>query len=135
MTDLEQRCVDAGLKMTTPRKIILQVLTESDDHPSVETVYERARGKDASISIATVYRTLSVLDELDIVKRHDFNATYSRYEVLDETHHDHLIDVESGEVLEFYNEELEALQVKIAKKLGYELVDHRVEYYGRKIKK
>ena len=136
MNDLEQRCVQAGLKMTNPRKIILQVLTEADDHPSVDTVYERAKAKDETISIATVYRTLSVLDELDIVKKHEFNESFSRYEVNDDDeHHDHLIDTESGEVLEFFNEELEKLQEKIAKEMGYELVDHRMELYGRKIKK
>lgn len=133
MTDLEQRCTTAGLKMTGPRKIILKVLMESDDHPSVEIVYERARALDSSISIATVYRTLNMLDELDLVTRHEFNESFSRYETNLEHHH-HLIDMETGMVIEFQNEALEKLKEKIAEELGYELVDHRLELYGRKIK-
>lgn len=134
MSELEQRCAEAGLKMTGQRKIILQVLDSSQDHPSVEDVYDRAKELDSSISIATVYRTLSLLDELDLVIRHEFQEGYSRYEVnLD--HHHHLIDLESGKVVEFQNDELEKLKVKIAKDLGYELVDHRLELYGKKIKK
>lgn len=128
---LAQSCVDAGLKMTGQRRIILQVLAESADHPSVETVFQRARDIDSSISIATVYRTLHVLDELNLVQRHDFNESHSRFEVnLD--HHHHLIDLESGEVVEFQHEELEALKERIAAELGYDLVDHRLELYGRK---
>lgn len=133
MTDLEQRCANAGLKMTGPRKVILKVLMESSDHPSVEIVYERARALDASISIATVYRTLNMLDELDLVTRHEFNESFSRYETNLEHHH-HLIDMETGKVIEFQNEALEKLKEKIAEELGYELVDHRLELYGRKIK-
>lgn len=134
MTELEQRCVEAGLKMTGPRKTILKVLAEAEDHPSVEVVYERAKALDASISIATVYRTLNMLDELDLVTRHEFNESFSRYETNMEHHH-HLIDLESGEVIEFQNEELEILKEKIANELGFELVDHRLELYGRKLKK
>ncbi|MEO1249371.1 MAG: transcriptional repressor [Pseudomonadota bacterium] len=119
--------------MTTPRRIILRVLQRSDDHPSVETVYERAKRIDASVSIATVYRTLHLLDELNLVQRHDFNQNYSRFEVNDEHHH-HLVDVESGEVLEFASDELEELKERIADELGFELVDHRLELYGRKKK-
>jgi Fur family ferric uptake transcriptional regulator len=130
---LEERCVSAGLKMTDQRRVILQVLTESLDHPSVETVYHRARGIDPSISIATVYRTLHLLDELNLVQRHDFNENYSRFEVNLEHHH-HLIDLETGEVIEFKDQELEVLKEKIAKRLGFELVDHRLELYGRKKK-
>ncbi|WP_342241481.1 Fur family transcriptional regulator [Inquilinus sp. OTU3971] len=130
---LEERCVSAGLKMTDQRRVILQVLTESLDHPSVETVYHRAREIDPSISIATVYRTLHLLDELNLVQRHDFNENYSRFEVNLEHHH-HLIDLETGEVIEFKDQELEALKEKIAKRLGFELVDHRLELYGRKKK-
>lgn len=133
MTDLEQRCVNAGLKMTGPRKTILKVLAESMDHPSVEAVYERARAIDSSISIATVYRTLNMLDELDLVTRHEFNESFSRYETNMEHHH-HLIDMESGQVIEFQNSELEALKERIAREMGFELVDHRLELYGRKIK-
>ncbi|MBW8724110.1 MAG: Fur family transcriptional regulator [Inquilinus sp.] len=130
---LEERCVSAGLKMTDQRRVILQVLTESLDHPSVETVYHRAREIDPSISIATVYRTLHLLDELNLVQRHDFNENYSRFEVNLEHHH-HLIDLETGEVIEFKDQELEVLKEKIAKRLGFELVDHRLELYGRKKK-
>lgn len=133
MTELEQRCIDAGLKMTGPRKTILRVLGESMDHPSVEAVYERARAIDSSISIATVYRTLNMLDELDLVTRHEFNESFSRYET-NMDHHHHLIDLESGEVIEFQNAELEKLKERIAREMGFELVDHRLELYGRKIK-
>ncbi|MFA5592230.1 MAG: Fur family transcriptional regulator [Micavibrio sp.] len=131
MTELEQRCVDAGLKMTGPRKTILKVLGESADHPSVELVYERARAIDASISIATVYRTLNMLDELELVMRHEFNESFARYETNTEHHH-HLIDLDTGEVIEFQNEALEELKERIARDMGYELIDHRLELYGRK---
>ncbi len=134
MTDLERQCAKAGLKMTGQRKVILQVLGDSADHPSVEDVYERAKKIDDSISIATVYRTLSLLDELDLVIRHEFQEGYSRYEV-NWDHHHHLIDLETGQVIEFQNEELEALKEKIANELGYDLVDHRLELYGKKLKK
>lgn len=132
MNELEQRCINAGLKMTGPRKTILKVLCESEDHPSVELVYERAKALDASISIATVYRTLNMLDELDLVTRHEFNESFSRYETNMEHHH-HLIDLETGQVIEFQNEELEILKEKIARDMGFELVDHRLELYGRKL--
>lgn len=134
MTTLEKRCAEAGLRMTGQRKIILQVLGDSADHPSVEDVYERSRKLDDSISIATVYRTLSLLDELDLVIRHEFQEGYSRYE-LSTDHHHHLIDLETGKVVEFQSEELERLKIKIAQDLGYELVDHRLELYGKKLKK
>jgi Fur family ferric uptake transcriptional regulator len=134
MTELEQRCAEAGLKMTGQRKTILKVLGSAKDHPSVEDVYDRAKEIDDSISIATVYRTLSLLDELDLVIRHEFQEGYSRYE-LNWDHHHHLVDLETGKVVEFQNDELERLKVKIAEELGYELVDHRLELYGKKIKK
>lgn len=134
MSNLEERCAEAGLKMTGQRKVILQVLDSSEDHPSVEDVYERAKGIDSSISIATVYRTLNLLDELDLVIRHEFQEGYSRYEV-NWDHHHHLVDLETGKVIEFQNEELERLKVKIARELGYDLVDHRLELYGKKLKK
>lgn len=133
MTELEQRCINAGLKMTGPRKTILKVLGESVDHPSVEAVYERAKAIDSSISIATVYRTLNMLDELDLVTRHEFNESFSRYET-NRDHHHHLIDLESGQVIEFQNTALEELKEKIAREMGFELVDHRLELYGRKLK-
>lgn len=131
MTELERQCINAGLKMTGQRRVILNVLTASEDHPSVDTVYQRAREIDASISIATVYRTLHLLDEMNLVQRHDFNENYSRFEVNLEHHH-HLIDLETGQVLEFQNEDLEELKIRIAEELDYELVDHRLELYGRK---
>lgn len=134
MTELEQRCAQAGLKMTGPRKIILKVLEEATDHPSVETVYERAKAIDPSISIATVYRTLNMLDEMDIVTRREFNESFSRYDTNMEHHH-HLIDLESGKVIEFQNQKLEELKEQIAAELGYDLIDHRLELYGRKKKK
>lgn len=133
MSDLEQRCSEAGLKMTGQRKVILQVLDSSADHPSVESVYERAKEIDSSISIATVYRTLSLLDELNLVIKHEFQEGHSRYEV-NWDHHHHLVDLETGKVIEFQNDELEKLKIKIAKDLGYDLVDHRLELYGKKIK-
>lgn len=134
MTSLTERCAEAGLKMTGQRKIILRVLDEAADHPAVETVYERARSIDPSISMATVYRTLNLLDELNLVVRHEFNENFARYET-NTDHHHHLIDVESGAVIEFQNDEIEAMKIEIAKKLGYELVECRLELYGRKIKK
>jgi len=134
VSDLLERCSKAGLKMTGQRKVILKVLGNAQDHPSVEDVYERAKAIDNSISIATVYRTLNLLDELDLVIRHEFQEGYSRYEV-NWDHHHHLIDLETGEVVEFQNDKLEELKEKIAKDLGYELIDHRLELYGKKIKK
>jgi len=133
LSELERRCVDAGVKMTAQRRVILQVLEAADDHPSVDEVYRRAKDLDSSISIATVYRTLSLFDEMNIVQRHDFNETFARFEV-NTAHHHHLIDVVTGEVVEFQNEPLELLKAKIADELGYELVDHRLELYGRKKK-
>lgn len=132
MSNLEAKCSDAGLKMTGQRRVILKVLDKAEDHPSVEDVYDRAKKIDKSISIATVYRTLSLLDELDIVTRHEFQEGYARYE-LNWDHHHHLVDLETGKVVEFQNEELEKLKIKIAKDLGYELVDHRLELYGKKL--
>jgi len=132
--DLEEQCSKAGLKMTGQRKVIIKVLSAAEDHPSVEDVYDRAKKVDKSISIATVYRTLGLLDELDLVIRHEFQEGYSRYEV-NWDHHHHLVDLETGKVVEFQNEELEALKIKIAKDLGYELIDHRLELYGKKLKK
>lgn len=133
MHDLEEKCAKAGLKMTGQRKTILKVLDGAQDHPSVEEVYERAKALDDTISIATVYRTLSLLDELELVIRHEFQEGYSRYEV-NWDHHHHLIDLETGEVHEFQNDELEKLKERIAKEMGYQLVDHRLELYGKKLK-
>ena len=133
--DLEQMCAKAGLKMTGQRRTILQVLAGfGEGHPSVEDIYERARAVDASISMATVYRTLNLLDELNLVVKHDFKENFARFDIRMDHHH-HLIDVESGEVIEFQNEEIEILKQKIARELGYELVECRLELYGKKIKK
>ncbi len=132
--ELERLCSEAGLKMTGQRRTILKVLESAEDHPSVENVYERAKEADESISMATVYRTLNLLDELDLVIRHEFKENFSRYEV-NMKHHHHLIDVDTGDVIEFENDELEILKVKIAKELGYDLVDHRLELFGRKLGK
>lgn len=129
--DLESICTKAGLKLTTPRKTILKVLEESKDHPSVEEIYQRASEIDSSVSMATVYRTVAMLHEMDVLIRHDFNESFSRYELNDD-HHDHLIDIDSGEIVEFHNEELEALKEKIAKDMGYDLMDHRLELYAKK---
>jgi len=133
MNNLEKRCTDAGLKMTGQRRVILKTLEQSEDHPSVDSVFERAKKVDASISLATVYRTLSLLEEMDIIVKREFNETFARYDINTEHHH-HLIDMESGEVIEFKNDELEKLKITIAKELGYELLDHRLDLYGRKIK-
>ncbi len=132
---LEQKCIEAGLKMTGPRKAILSVLSHASDHPSVEDVYARAKKEDSSISMATVYRTLSLLDELGLVYKHDFNdSDYARYEV-NADHHHHLIDLDTGKVLEFHDDRIEKIKQKIAEDLGYELVECRLELYGRKLKK
>jgi len=133
MKNLEQRCTDAGLKMTGQRRVILKTLENSEDHPSVESVFERSKKIDPTISIATVYRTLSLLEEMDIIIKREFNETFARYDTNTEHHH-HLIDLETGEVIEFKNEELEKLKIKIAHDLGYDLLDHRLELYGRKLK-
>ncbi len=130
-------CVEKGLKMTEPRKVIARVLSDSKDHPDVEELHGRVRRLDSSISIATVYRTMKLFEDTNIVSKRDFGDGRARYEEIqgDEDHHHHLIDVRTGDVIEFYNEELENLKVKIANELGYELVDHHLELFGRPIAK
>jgi Fur family ferric uptake transcriptional regulator len=128
--DLEQLCADKGLRITEQRRVIARVLSESDDHPDVELLHERANKIDSGISIATVYRTVRLFEEAGILDRHDFGDGRARYEAAPEAHHDHLIDVETGNVIEFVDPEIEALQKQIAEKLGYRLVDHRLELYG-----
>ena len=128
--DIEQLCADKGLRITEQRRVIARVLGESEDHPDVETLHSRASAIDPNISIATVYRTVRLFEEAGILERHEFGDGRSRYEAASESHHDHLIDVETGNVLEFVDEELEMLQRRIAEKLGYRLVDHRMELYG-----
>ncbi|TAE34397.1 MAG: transcriptional repressor [Alphaproteobacteria bacterium] len=127
---LEHRCIERGLKMTDQRRIIARVLSESSDHPDVETLYQRASAIDQRISIATVYRTVKLLEEAEVIERHEFGDGKARYEEASEEHHDHLIDVRTGEIIEFNNEEIEKLQVLIAESLGYRLVGHRLELYG-----
>jgi Fur family transcriptional regulator, ferric uptake regulator len=128
--DLEQLCADRGLRITDQRRVIAQVLSASEDHPDVEMLHQRAAAIDPKISIATVYRTVRLFEEAGILDRHDFGDGRARYEAAPEAHHDHLIDVETGKVVEFVDPELEALQKQIAEKLGYRLVDHRMELYG-----
>ncbi len=130
---IEQFCIEKGLKMTDQRRVIARVLSEATDHPDVELVYRRAIEVDPRISIATVYRTVKLFEEADILERHDFGDGRARYEEVPEEHHDHLIDVNSGEVIEFRNDEIEKLQRIVAKQLGYRLVGHRLELYGSKI--
>lgn len=133
--DLEALCAERGLRITEQRRIIARVLSEAQDHPDVEALHERSAAIDPKISIATVYRTVRLFEEAGILDRHDFGDGRARYEAAPEAHHDHLIDVESGKVLEFVDPELEALQKQIAEKLGYRLVDHRMELYGVRIER
>ena len=133
--DLEQSCADKGLRITEQRRVIARVLSDSDDHPDVEQLHERASKIDSGISIATVYRTVRLFEEAGVLDRHDFGDGRSRYEPAPESHHDHLIDVETGKVVEFVDPELEALQKQIAEKLGYRLVDHRMELYGVRLER
>ncbi len=128
--DLEALCAEKGLRITEQRRVIARVLSEADDHPDVEEVHVRSSAIDPGISIATVYRTVRLFEEAGILERHDFGDGRSRYEAAPDTHHDHLIDVETGRVIEFVDEEVEALQKRIAEKLGFRLVDHRMELYG-----
>jgi Fur family transcriptional regulator, ferric uptake regulator len=127
---LEKLCVEKGMRMTEQRRVIARVLSLANDHPDVEELHRRAHAIDPHISIATVYRTVRLFEEAGIIARHDFQGGRSRYEEAPETHHDHLIDMKSGKVVEFVDEEIEALQAAIAKRLGYRLVDHRLELYG-----
>jgi Fur family ferric uptake transcriptional regulator len=127
---LEQLCIDKGLKMTEQRRIIARVLSDSADHPDVDAVYRRASELDPKISIATVYRTVRLFQEANILARHDFGDGRSRYEEMPSDHHDHLIDLQSGRVIEFRNEEIEKLQRDVAARLGYKLVDHRLELFA-----
>jgi len=128
--DLEALCHEKGLRITEQRKVIARVLSDAEDHPDVEKVYERASAIDPGISIATVYRTVRLFEEAGILDRHDFGDGRARYEPAPEAHHDHLIDVETGRVIEFVDPELELLQKQIAERLGFRLVDHRMELYG-----
>lgn len=129
-TTLEDACAAHGLRMTEQRRVIARVLDAASDHPDVEELYRRASAVDSRISIATVYRTVKLFEDVGVITRHDFGEGRSRYETIPDVHHDHLIDLRSGEVIEFRNEEIERLQQAIAERLGFRLVDHRLELYG-----
>ena len=131
---IEEKCLSKGVKLTEQRKIIAKTMSESNDHPNVDELYQRVTKLDSKISIATVYRTVKLFEESGIVTKHDFKGGKARYEELNEGHHDHLIDVKSGEIIEFVDEEIEKLQKKVAEKYGYTLVDHKLELYGVKKK-
>jgi len=131
---IEQKCIDKGVKLTDQRKIIAKVMSESDDHPNVDELYKRVSKIDSKISIATVYRTVKLFEESGILAKHDFKGGKARYEELSESHHDHLIDVKTGKIIEFVDDEIEKLQKKVAEKYGYDLVDHKLELYGVKKK-
>lgn len=135
MDRLEQVCIDKGMRMTEQRRVIARVLSVAHDHPDVEEIHRRAAEIDSKISIATVYRTMRLFEEAGVVERHDFQDGRSRYEEASEDHHDHLIDLKSGKVIEFVNEEIERLQRRIAEEHGYRLVAHRLELYGVPLRK
>ena len=130
MDRIEKLCVDKGMRMTDQRRVVARVLSSAKDHPDVEELYRRAHEVDPHISIATVYRTVRLFEEAGIIERHDFRDGRSRYEEMPDVHHDHLIDMRSGKVVEFVDEDIEKLQQAIAKRLGFRLIDHRLELYG-----
>lgn len=130
MDRIEALCIEKGMRMTEQRRVIARVLSVSADHPDVEELHQRAAEEDPRISIATVYRTVRLFEEAGILERHDFRDGRSRYEEVPESHHDHLIDLQTGRVIEFNNDKIEALQREIAAELGYKLADHRLELYG-----
>jgi Fur family transcriptional regulator, ferric uptake regulator len=132
---IENKCIQQGVRLTDQRKLVAKVMSESTDHPDVDELHKRVNKIDSKISIATVYRTVKLFEETGVVAKHDFKGTKARYEEATQEHHDHLIDVNTGEITEFVNEDIEKLQEKVAAKLGYKLVDHRLELYGSKIKK
>ena len=129
---IEKKCILKGVKLTDQRKIIAKVMSDSTDHPDVDELYKRVSTIDSKISIATVYRTVKLFEEIGILAKHDFKGGKARYEELSEGHHDHLIDIKTGEIIEFVDEDIEKLQKKIAEKYGYDLVDHKLELYGVK---
>ena len=134
-TSIEERCKQKGVKLTDQRKLIAKIMSNSHDHPNVDELHKRVSEIDLKISIATVYRTVKLFEEAGILTKHDFRGEKARYEELPESHHDHLIDVQSGEIVEFVDEKIEKLQKIVAEKLGYQLVDHKLELYGIKKKK
>ena len=135
MNKIEEKCINKGVRLTDQRRLIANVMSTSNDHPDVDELHKKVNKIDKKISIATVYRTVKLFEEFGIVEKHDFKGGKARYEESPEEHHDHLIDINSGEIIEFVDKEIEILQDKVAKKLGYKLVDHKLELYGSKIKK
>ena len=133
--DIENKCLKKGVRLTDQRKVIAKVMSESSDHPDVDELHKRVNNLDSKISIATVYRTVKLFEEAGILSKHDFKGNKARYEQTKRDHHDHLIDINTGEITEFVDEDIEKLQKKVAEKLGYKLVDHRLELYGSKNKK
>ena len=131
---IEQKCIAKNVKLTDQRKIIAKVMSDSNDHPDVDELHKRVSKIDTKISIATIYRTVKLFEEAGIIAKHDFKGGKARYEELSESHHDHLIDIKTGEIIEFVDEEIEKLQKKVAEKYGYDLVDHKLELYGVKKK-
>ena len=134
-SDIENKCIKKGVRLTEQRKQIAKVMSAVKDHPDVDELHKRVSELDSKISIATVYRTVKLFEEAGIVAKHDFKGNKARYEQATQEHHDHLIDINTGEIIEFFNEDIEKLQKQVAEKLGYKLVDHRLELYGSKIKK
>ena len=132
---IENKCIKNGVRLTDQRRLVAKVMSESEDHPDVDELHKRVNKHDSKISIATVYRTVKLFEEAGIVAKHDFKGTKARYEEASQEHHDHLIDINTGEITEFVDKDIEKLQEQVAKKLGYKLVDHRLELYGSKIKK
>ena len=132
---IEDKCIKKGVRLTDQRKLVAKVMSESTDHPDVDELHKRVNKLDSKISIATVYRTVKLFEEAGVVAKHDFKGNKARYEEATQDHHDHLIDVNTGEITEFVNNDIEEIQKKVAEKLGYKLVDHRLELYGSKIKK
>ena len=135
MNNIQQKCKIKGVRLTDQRKIIADIMSSSNDHPDVDELHKRVNKIDKKISIATVYRTVKLFEEFGIVEKHDFKGGKARYEEAPEEHHDHLIDINSGKIIEFVDKDIEILQNKVAKKLGYKLVDHKLELYGLKVKK
>ena len=132
--DIENKCISKGVRLTEQRKLIAEVMSKSKNHPDVDELHKKINVLDSKISIATVYRTVKLFEEAGIIEKHDFKGNKARYEQTKHEHHDHLIDVNNGEIIEFVNEDIEKLQKKVAEKLGYKLVDHRLELYATKIK-
>ena len=135
INNIKNKCIKKGVRLTDQRKLIAKVMSGSNDHPDVDELHKRVAELDSKISIATVYRTVKLFEEAGIVDKHDFKGNKARYEQAAQEHHDHLIDINTGEITEFVNEDIEKLQKQVAEKLGYKLVDHRLELYGSKIKK